>query len=214
MVITRSRGTDGRALMRWAAWSAALAGLLWLAVWLHQRHTHGVTSVNEAALALGLTWMDSAKFLTLSFGLLIPGFAFLTQRGGEMGSRTALFSGLAPIVGAASLAVTAALEFGTFAWGSYAETFESTDAAALFGGLFQALSSLVLTIALLAFAAAQPRARLVPLWLPLMLAAGVVTTTFLTPVFLLPALAWLVFAGWLWFKARQRDSEDLPARPE
>ena len=158
--------------MRWAAWSAALAGLLWLAVWQHQRRTHGVTSVNETALAMGLTWMDSAKFLTLSFVLLIPGFAFLTQLGHEMGSRTALYSGLASIVGAAALAVTTALEFGAFAWGSYAETFESTDGVALARGLFQVLSSLVLTIALVAYAAAQLRARVVPLWLPLILAAG------------------------------------------
>jgi hypothetical protein len=50
---------------RSGAVASVAAGSLWLVVWFHQRLTHGPTAVNEQRVFLGLTWLDSAKFLVI-----------------------------------------------------------------------------------------------------------------------------------------------------
>ena len=51
--------------------AAIVGGALWLVIWAHQMFTHGPTQENEKEILLGLTWMDSAKFLVLPFALFL-----------------------------------------------------------------------------------------------------------------------------------------------
>jgi len=194
-----------------AAVCALLAGLLWISVWLHQRRTHGLTEVNEMRLLWGLTWMDSGKFLPLSFALTIPTTLFLARRARNAGARTARSAGIVAVASLAGLSVATALDFWPFGWGSYAETFETMGRDAGVAGLFQPLSSLILTTAFLVFAVAQLRVRAVARWLPPMLAAGAFATFFLTPVNLVPAIVWIATGSWLLVEAR-RLKADIRAR--
>jgi hypothetical protein len=184
-----------------ASWSTAAAGaatVVWFAVWWHQQHTHGTTSVNEMRLALGLTWMDSGKVLPLAFLLLAPGVAVVTSRAGRAEDRAALVTGRVVLALLVALAVCTVLEFWPFAWGSYAETFESKGGLVDVGGFLQAMCSALAAVAVLVLGIVSRRTRVLPVWLALVLAVGFGGTFFITPAFLVPAAAWLVFALWLW----------------
>jgi hypothetical protein len=187
-----------RVAASWAAASAGAATVLWIAVWWHQQHTHGTTSVNEMKLALGLTWMDSGKVLPLAFLLLAPGVALVTNRAGKARVQAAFLTGRVVLALLAALAVSTVLEFWPFTWGSYAETFESRGGLVLVGGFLQAMCSAVVAVAVIVLGLVSRRTVVLPVWLALALAAGFAATFFITPVFLVPAVAWLVFALWLW----------------
>lgn len=188
--------------------AALFAGVLWLTVWAHQMAAHGRTQDNEMNMSLGLTWMDSGKFLVLAFLLLIPGILLIGKRtlgpGAEATRRKATI-----VVGILCLAALGtALEFWFFDWGSYAETFESKGGITTIGIALQALfSALLLSIALIAFGVAAARRSAMPYWLAAVLVMGSLATVFITPVFIVPGLSWLVFGLWLLFRGRQRPAE-------
>jgi hypothetical protein len=193
-------------LARLGAAASAAAGLLWLVVWFHQRLTHGPTEVNEERVFLGLTWLDSAKFLVIPLILLSIGIASLyglRERPRLLG-RTGFVVTVAGLIG---LVAGTAAQFWSFPWGSYAVGFEA--ALPRWGGLFQALSTLVFTVGLIVFSIDLVRAGVMPVWLAPVLVLGAFSTIYLTPTFLLPGLAWLLLGLVLWSR-RDRAAERPP----
>jgi hypothetical protein len=183
--------------------ASVAAGLLWLVVWFHQRLTHGPTQENEERIFLGLTWLDSAKFLVIPLILLLIAIVSLyglRERPGLLGR----IGFVVTVVGLVGLIVGTALEFWFFPWGSYAVGFEELPSHV--GAPLQPLSTLVFTIGLIVFNIDLVRARVVPVWLAPVLVLGGLTTFFLTPAFLLPGLAWLLLGLALWLR-RDRAAE-------
>lgn len=192
--------TGGRFALA-AGVAAQVAGLVWLFQWAHALVTHGVTAVNLKRLWMGLTWLDSAQFLALSFVLLIPGVTYISRRVHTPSSALRVLRWVV-VSTLVSAAVGTALHFGLYERGSYVQP----DSPLVdIGGVVQALSSLVLTLALGAFAAVAARSRSLPAWLVPVLVLGALTTVFpggpniffgltLPPI---PALACLAFGGWL-----------------
>jgi hypothetical protein len=191
----------------WLAGAAAIAaGTLWLLVWWHQRATHGSSELNEMRLALGLTWMDSAKLLVVPFLLLVVALVTLwrTTDSSPLGVAGFVLS----IAALGLLAVGAALEFWSFSWGSYTQGFDRPLPRA--GGLVQALGTLALTVGLILLAVDGVRRKaLSPLIAPL-LPLGALATFWHTPVHAAPALVSLFLgSALLWRSARRRDREPV-----
>lgn len=185
--------------VRWVWASAVVAGAVWLLVWAHQAYAHGVTQENEKRIVLGLTWMDSAKFLVIPFTLLMATMGALRARRGRPSWLGRV--GFAVTKGAlALLTVGVALEFWAFPWGSYAQDFD--EPLPKYGGLVQTLASLAFTVGALLLAFDLSRNRVLPIWIGLILVVGAVTTIYLTPVLPVPGLAWLVLGAVLWQKSR------------
>ena len=101
-------------------------------------------------------------------------------------------------------ALSTALEFWFFEWGSYDETFESKGGITTVGIAVQALfSALLLSIALIIFGVPAARRSAMPYWLVIVLVIGSLSTVFVTPVFVLPGVAWLTFGLWLLTSGRR-----------
>ncbi len=175
--------------------ASVAAGFLWLLVWLHQRQTHGPTQENEKLIFLGITWLDSAKFLVLPLILLLIAMVSLymrRERPGLLGKAGFVVT----VTGLGGLSLGTALEFWSFPWGSYAVGFEAP--LPWIGGLIQALSTLVFTIGLIVFNIDLVRAKVMPVWAAPVLVLGGLTTFFLTPVNWLPGLAWRLLGSIPW----------------
>ncbi|MDH4116287.1 MAG: hypothetical protein OEW30_02710, partial [Acidimicrobiia bacterium] len=195
------------AIRRLGGPASVLAGAAWLVIWFHQQQAHGPTQVNEMNVVWGMTWMDTGRLLVIPMALVLVGLAAIYQRREAPGRLGAMGSALTFVALGLLMAATL-LEFGSFPWGSYERTFE--EATGLAGsnpaGAIQSLMSLVFTVGLAILMTDLVRAKVVSIWVALVLVAGALATVFLSPVFFVPGLAWLVLGIVVWRGAKRVDA--------
>jgi len=148
--------------------------------------------------------MDSSKFLVLALLLVLVGLASLYRRREEPG-RLGRTGALLTFVSLGFVIIAAALEFWTFPWGSYEVTFEEATglAGSNLSGVIQFFASLFFTLGLIVLNVDLVRAKVMPMWAALVVTLGGLATVYLSPVFWVPGVAWLVLGMLLWPKKEQ-----------
>ena len=174
---------------RRGAAAAIAGGVLWLVLWGHQLVAHGTTEENEKKLLLGLTWMDSAKFYVVAFVLFLLAAVSAYRLAGAPTrfGRAAFWLTAGALV---TITVGTAIQFWPFPWGSYARGYD--DSHARYGGIVQAVSSVVLTLGLILFAIYLSRRGVLRWWEAAILVLAGPTTVFLSPAVPFPGAAWLI----------------------
>jgi hypothetical protein len=181
---------------RVASAASVLAGVLWIAAWVHLLMAHGTTEVNEARIVLGLTWLDSGRLIAPSLALVGVAIVALAQ-GARQSAVTS--TAIVAVVGVAVAATGIVLGFWTQPLGTYAGASRETGVAAI-GGAVVIVGSLLMAAGIVAFAIAAGRARLLPNWLALLIAVGAISAVpwlYEAPQGIGFGVAWLVAGVYL-----------------
>lgn len=206
---------DRRAAVRAGA-GAQLAGVLWILQWSHVLVTHGPTSYDGRGLWLGMTWMDSAKFLALSYLLLIPAALHLGRHAHVAGRRGATVLRRMTVGALLVSAVATAVEFRLFEWGTYGGTFDGTASALWVAGPVRAITSaVVLTGLFAALGIRAARSGAMPAVLvPLLVVAWLSTVFIGGPMPPLAGLVWLALGAWLLTDGDAPDEREVIVVPD
>jgi hypothetical protein len=192
------------AVKKWAAPASLVAGFLWLVIWYHQRLAHGQTQDNEMNLVWGLSWMDSGKVSTIALllvGVGLFGLYHLQKKPSRFGQTGAILT----FASLGLLIVITAFEFWTFAWGSYAVTYEQATmfAGSNAAGGAQAVASLLFGLSLAVWSFHLVRTDVISFLAAIVLVSGGLATIFISPALWEPGIAWLMLGYILWSKSRK-----------
>lgn len=200
-------GDERRA--RWAGVAAQAAGLLWVLQWAHVLVTHGPGEHDGRGMWLGLTWMDSAKFLAAAYLLLIPAVRYIASRPAVARRRWAMVFGRLTVAALVVAATATAVEFRVWEWQTYAGTFNGRSSVLWVAGPIRSITSaVVLSVGFAAFGVVGARARVLPFWLPPLLVVAALSTVFIGgPIPPLAGLVWLALGGWLLTQGRSDPAE-------